>query len=99
MKLCFEYRLAAKLLASSNWNEHFIFTFRRKNFFEKKKSNSVVGVFSFARNCPWRADFVSAESLVSSIKYVSGVTAAENPEVVVSNPAVDHNIYILLDTR
>ena len=55
--------------------------------------------FSFYWKCPWRAEFKSAESLLSSIRQVSGFTAFGKPELVNSNTAVGHNFYILSDTR
>ena len=43
--------------------------------------------------------YKSAESLVSCMIHVPGVTAVRKPEVMGSNPAIDHNFYVFLDTR
>ena len=77
------------------------FYFPSGEFFKRKMFNSVVAVFSFFWNCPWRALSVSAESLVYCVKHVSGDTAVGNPEVVGYNPTVDHIcsiLYILANT-
>ena len=47
---------------------------RSKEFFKRKLINSVVVVFSLSCNCPLRAEFKSAESLLSCCVYVSGIT-------------------------
>ena len=62
----------------------------RRNFFQRKICNSVVGVFSFSWFSSWHADFVSAEALVSCIKHVMDVTAVRKPEAAGSYAAVGH---------
>ena len=62
-------------------------------FFERKIFNSVVGVFSFVVKLSMaRRVHKSAESLVSYIIQVSGVTAVGKPEVAGLNAAVGHTI-------
>ena len=64
--------------------------FPSKNFFRKENIQfSSQRYFSFSWNCPWRAEFKSAE-LMSCIIHVSGVTAVQIPDVAGSNPAIDH---------
>ena len=83
-------------IASSTRYE--IIIFRRKSF-GRKIFNSVVGVFySFSWKCPWRAECKPAK-LVSRKIQVSSVTAVRKPEVVGSNPAIDHILYVFLETR
>ena len=63
--------------------------FPPKNFFRKENIQFSSRRFSsFSWNCPWRAEFKSAE-LVSWIIQVSAVTTVRTPEEAGSNSAVD----------
>ena len=84
-----------KSLGQHNFVEDYYFPLK---FFFEKYSIQFSAFFSFSWNCPWRAEFRSAE-LVSCIIYVSAVIAVRTPEVAGSNLANDHIFYVFLDTR
>ena len=74
------------------------FHFPAKKFFERKKFNSVVGVFFLFLKLPITRK-VHATELVSCLIQFSVVTADRKLEVAGPNPAIDHVFYVFLDTH